>query len=162
MKRNWKGGLFRIVIVSSIAVAIGYEIITTKELLKSYISWGSGFGIIFALKYIIIPAAIVYIIWWAINWCIKGFKETKLNINWEEGATRLVTFLCALLYTSLFCTAIGNLDHSLKQDCGIIPIYLKGVSDSSTSNLLTRFQRSTHHSHLQVLEHPDHPILQSL
>ena len=28
------------------------------------------------------------------------------------------------------CTAIGNLDHSLRQDCGIISIYLKGVSDA--------------------------------
>ena len=24
------------------------------------------------------------------------------------------------------CTAIGNLDHSLNQDCGIISTYLKG------------------------------------
>ena len=27
------------------------------------------------------------------------------------------------------CTAIGNSGHSLRQDCGIISIYLKGVSD---------------------------------
>ena len=27
------------------------------------------------------------------------------------------------------CTATGNSGHSLKQDCGIISIYLKGVSD---------------------------------
>ena len=28
------------------------------------------------------------------------------------------------------CTAIGNLDHFLKQDCGIISTYLKGVSET--------------------------------
>ena len=28
------------------------------------------------------------------------------------------------------CTAIGFLDHSLNQDCGIRPIYLKGVSET--------------------------------
>ena len=27
------------------------------------------------------------------------------------------------------CTATGNSGHSLRQDCGIISIYLKGVSD---------------------------------
>ena len=26
------------------------------------------------------------------------------------------------------CTAIGNLDHSLNQDCATITIYLEGVS----------------------------------
>ena len=28
------------------------------------------------------------------------------------------------------CTAIGNSGHSLKQDCGIISTYLKGVSET--------------------------------
>jgi hypothetical protein len=36
------------------------------------------------------------------------------------------------------CTAIGNLDHSLKQDCATIPIYLKGASDGQTKNLHPR------------------------
>ena len=30
------------------------------------------------------------------------------------------------------CTATGNSGHSLRQDCGIISIYLKGVSDGET------------------------------
>ncbi len=30
------------------------------------------------------------------------------------------------------CTAIGNSGHSLRQDYGIISIYLKGVSDGET------------------------------
>ena len=34
--------------------------------------------------------------------------------------------------------AIGNLDHSLKQDCVTIPIYLKGASDGQTKNLHPR------------------------
>ena len=29
-----------------------------------------------------------------------------------------------------YCTATGNLDHSLNQDCGIISTYLKGVSET--------------------------------
>ncbi len=31
-----------------------------------------------------------------------------------------------------YCTAIGNSGHSLRQDYGIISIYLKGVSDGET------------------------------
>lgn len=99
MKLNLKGGIFRIVIVSFSVVVLVYEI-ATEDLLKGYFSWNNGF--IFGLKIIIIPAALIYIIWWAITWCIKGFKEPKLNINWAEGANRLVIFLCALGYTSLF------------------------------------------------------------
>ena len=34
------------------------------------------------------------------------------------------------LCSGLDCTATGNLDHSLNQDCGRIPIYLKGVSET--------------------------------
>ena len=34
----------------------------------------------------------------------------------------------------IICTAIGNSGHSLNQDCGIISIYLKGVSDGETKN----------------------------
>ena len=36
------------------------------------------------------------------------------------------------------CTAIGNLDYSLNQDCGIITIYLKGVSDGKTQKIHPR------------------------
>ena len=32
----------------------------------------------------------------------------------------------------LHCTAIGNSDHTLKRDCGIIKVLLKGVSDGET------------------------------
>ncbi len=35
------------------------------------------------------------------------------------------------------CTAIRNLDHCAKQDCDIITIYLKGVSDGSTVTFWT-------------------------
>ena len=38
----------------------------------------------------------------------------------------------ALLASLGMCTATGNSGHSLNQDCGIIPIYLKGVSDGET------------------------------
>ena len=34
--------------------------------------------------------------------------------------------------SATFCTATGNSGHSLRQDCGIISIYLKGVSDGET------------------------------
>ena len=33
------------------------------------------------------------------------------------------------------CTATGKSGHSLKQDCGIIPIYLKGVSGGETEKI---------------------------
>ena len=33
------------------------------------------------------------------------------------------------------CTAYGFLGHSLKEDCAIITIYLKGVSNGETKNL---------------------------
>ncbi len=36
------------------------------------------------------------------------------------------------LTNELMCTATGNSGHSLRQDCGIISIYLKGVSDGKT------------------------------
>ena len=32
----------------------------------------------------------------------------------------------------MLCTATGNSGHSLNQDCGILTIYLKGVSDGKT------------------------------
>ena len=35
----------------------------------------------------------------------------------------------------LFCTAIGNSGHSLNQECAIITIYLKGVSDGEKNRL---------------------------
>ena len=35
-------------------------------------------------------------------------------------------------FSAVFCTATGNSGHSLRQDCGIISIYLKGVSDGET------------------------------
>ena len=37
-----------------------------------------------------------------------------------------------LLPISFGCTATGNSGHSLRQDYGIISIYLKGVSDGET------------------------------
>lgn len=100
MKRNWKGGLFRIVLVSFFAAMVGYEVFTREGLLSNQFSWDN--GIIFSLKIILIPAAIIYIIWWAINWCIIGFREPKLNINWEEGGNRLAIFLVILLVISFF------------------------------------------------------------
>ena len=36
------------------------------------------------------------------------------------------------------CTAIGNLDNSLNQDCATITIYLKGVSDGSTDDFVEK------------------------
>ena len=33
------------------------------------------------------------------------------------------------------CTATGNSDHSLNQECGIRPIYLKGASDGDTRKI---------------------------
>ena len=35
-------------------------------------------------------------------------------------------------FNTAICTATGNSGHSLRQDCGIISIYLKGVSDGET------------------------------
>ena len=50
-----------------------------------------------------------------------------------EAATGLLDFtwnpLIALWFACKICTATGNSGHSLRQDCGIISIYLKGVSD---------------------------------
>ncbi len=100
MKRNWKNGLFRIVIVFFFVVMLVYELVTTEGLLKSYFSWNNGF--IFGLKIIIIPAALIYMVVWAINWCRIGFKEPKLNINWEEGGNRLAVIISALLVISFF------------------------------------------------------------
>ena len=100
MKRNWRGGLFRIVLIFFFAAMIGYEVFTREGLFSNWFSWDN--GIIFSLKIILIPAAIIYIIWWAINWCIIGFKEPKLNINWEEGGNRLAIFLSILLVIGFF------------------------------------------------------------
>ena len=38
----------------------------------------------------------------------------------------------AVRLIEMHCTATGNSGHSLRQDCGIISIYLKGVSDGET------------------------------
>ena len=35
----------------------------------------------------------------------------------------------------IICTAYGFLDHSLKEDCAIMTISLKGVSNGETKNL---------------------------
>ncbi len=147
MKRNWKGGLFRIVIVSFFIVMLVYELVTTEGLLKSYLSWNNGF--IFALKIIIIPAAIVYIIWWAINWCIKGFKEPKLNINWEEGAFRLVIFLGALVLTG-FSISIWVQTGDLVQAILfivtlIVPITILGLGAYWINKGIEKPKKDKHH-----------------
>ena len=89
MKLNFKVGLLKMVIVASVVVALIYEMAT--GLLKNYFSWDNGF--IFSLKIIIVPAILISLIVWAINWCIKGFMGPKLNINWKEGGNRLAIFL---------------------------------------------------------------------
>ena len=41
----------------------------------------------------------------------------------------------ANLYPSEVCTAIGNLDHCLNQDCDTMTIRLKGDSDGKTKKI---------------------------
>ena len=62
------------------------------------------------------------------------------------------------------CTAIGDLDHPLNQDCDIIAIYVKGVSDFDNpaeklvNTLLEVRQTSAdEHNRLQVLISNYHP-----
>ena len=38
------------------------------------------------------------------------------------------------------CTAYGFLDHSLKEDCGIMAISLKGVSNGETKKFTPEFK----------------------
>ena len=49
-----------------------------------------------------------------------------------EGRTCTLETLKASQLMVLRCTATGNSGHSLRQDYGIISIYLKGVSDGET------------------------------
>lgn len=100
MKRNWIGGIFRIVIVLSFVAAIGYEVATMEDPLKLWLSWDN--GLVFAFKIVLIPAAFIYLLWWTVNWCRKGFTEPKLNLNWEEGGNRLAVFLLGLLILGIF------------------------------------------------------------
>ena len=66
-----------------------------------------------------------------------GFKALQLflssGINCHHCRIALLTMTHIVsVITALrpeFCTAIGNLDHSLNQDCATITIYLEGVSD---------------------------------
>ena len=49
----------------------------------------------------------------------------------------LRSFSLNLLYLifSILCSAIGNLDHCLNQDCDTMPIRLKGASDGKTKKI---------------------------
>ena len=68
----------------------------------------------------------------------KAYAETSLgvvmtyepNIVNEDVKSKLLDFIRVE-----FCTAIGFLDHSLKQGCDTITIYLKGVSDGQTKTI---------------------------
>ena len=91
MKLNWREGLARVVSISFFVAMIGYEVLTREDLLRNWFSWHN--GLIFSLKIIIIPAVIIGIIWWAINWCIRGFKEPEQDINWKEGGSRFAAVI---------------------------------------------------------------------
>ena len=58
---------------------------------------------------------------------LKQLKRLFISNNQIVDITSL-TGLTQLTH----CTATGNSGHSLRQDCGIISIYLKGVSDGET------------------------------
>ncbi len=100
MNTHWKSGLFRIVIVLAFLVMVLYELITRENLFRSYFTWNN--GLLFTLKIIIIPAALIYLIVWTINWCRIGFQEPKRKINWREGGDRLAAALGLLLLIGFF------------------------------------------------------------
>ena len=61
------------------------------------------------------------------------FQEISMS-QWDDPRNREIAESRSLSN----CTAIGNLDHSLNQDCDTIPIYLKGASDGEASSFSFR------------------------
>ena len=63
------------------------------------------------------------------------FRINQTLCTGEDRKPRLLGDKSVYLFvrfTIVFCTAIGNLDHGLNQDCVILTISLKGVSDDKT------------------------------
>ena len=59
-------------------------------------------------------------------------KEENLK---KYGHLKSHCIIIEMDYNGQSCTAIGNLDHSLNQDCATITIYLEGVSDGKTKKI---------------------------
>ena len=59
------------------------------------------------------------------NTTAETLKRVRVEVHLSNGKELGPT-------PSADCTATGNSGHSLRQDCGIISIYLKGVSDGET------------------------------
>ena len=92
MKRNWKAALFRAVVVISVITAIIYEVV--KALQNGYPLtdlFSSDNGLIFVLKFVIIPVCCASALWGAVNWIRRGLTAPKRN--WDEGLLRVITLI---------------------------------------------------------------------
>ena len=63
----------------------------------------------------------------------RSHRMSLSIISSAEKSARLLKSFQMTKHTR--CTAIGNLDHSLNQDCATIQSQLKGVSDGETKKI---------------------------
>ncbi len=104
MYRNWRCGIFRVVMVLFIISIVVFEIIQSGEYFDFLFSWES--GIMFSLKIIVLPVVVTCLLVSLIKWAIRGFNQPRLN--WLAGIGRIGFCLLVLLIIGVFFVTLAE------------------------------------------------------